>query len=428
MRWSDTVRLVARTIGRRLVRTALTGLGVALGSGLLVALVTISSTADTNVISRLSHGGPVTAIKVAAALPEPDQLDSDSLQTRGVHFIDDQSLAAIRHSRYVQSVVPVLTSEVLAIPPAGDSMFGIMIGTDLSQLGNLPVTILAGRMPANDSMTEVAVGSSYLDHLHLVPAQARKVVGTQLLMASPKREPIGTVRFRGRWIKETIVGVVAQQVADGDFIVPIQQTRQAQQWAASGLPDPDFPLLASQYTGLIVVATTLDHVHDVRVEIDNLGYATSAPEHLIATVQRYLHVVDIVLGGIGTVALIIASLSIAGTLLAAVHERRREIGVLKAIGARDRDVLRWFLLEAVAIGAVGGTIGSLAGIGVAEILGLVVDNYLIQQGLGSVDLTSISGIVVIGGVAGSAILALIAAAVPALLAARLPAREAVAGE
>jgi ABC-type antimicrobial peptide transport system permease subunit len=426
--WSDTITLVARTIARRLVRTLLTGLGVALGSGLLVALVTISSTADTNVIGRLSHGGPVTAIKVAAAMPEPDQLDSDSFQSRGLHYIDDHTVSTIRHSRYVQSVVPVMTSEVLAVPPKGDPIFGLMVGTDLSQLGNLPITILAGRMPAAGSMTELAVSSSYLDHFHLAPAQAPSVLGTQVVLASPKREPDNQVRFRGRWIKATIVGVVAQQVADGDFIVPIQQTRLARQWAVSGLPDPDFPLLASQYTGLIVVATTLDHVHDVRTEIDDLGYATSAPEHLIATVQRYLHVVDIVLGGIGTVALIIASLSIAGTLLTAVHERRREIGVLKAIGARDRDVLRWFLLEAAAIGIAGGIVGSLAGIAVAEALGLVVNNYLIQQGLGGVDLTSISGVVVLGGVAGSALLALIAAAVPARIAANLPAREAVAGE
>ncbi len=428
MSWSDTVTLVFRTVGRRAVRTLLTGLGVALGSGLLVALVTISSAADTNVISRLSHGGPVTAIKVAAAVPQPDQLDSDSFQSRGIHYLDDQSVAVIRRSRYVQSVVPVMTSEVLAVPPKGDPIFGLMVGTDLGQLGNLPITILAGRMPSPDSMTEVAVASSYLDHFHLAPAQAPSVLGTQLALASPRRESSGQVRFRGRWFRATIVGVVAQQVADGDFIVPIEQTRLAREWAVSGLPDPDFPLLASQYTGLIVVATTLDHVHDVRAEINDLGYATSAPEHLIATVQRYLHVVDIVLGGIGTVALVIASLSIAGTLLAAVHERRREIGVLKAIGARDRDVLRWFLLEALVVGVIGGIAGSIAGIGVAELLGLGVNNYLVRQGLGGVDLTSISGLVVLGGVAGSALLALIAAAAPALIAARLPAREAVAGE
>jgi ABC-type antimicrobial peptide transport system permease subunit len=425
--WSDTLKLVSRSIRRRAARSALTGLGVALGSGLLVALVTVSNTADTNVISRLSHGGPVTAIKVAAAAPRPDQLDSDSLQTRGIHFLDDQTVAAIRHSRYVQSVVPVMTSEVLAVSPNGDEYFGLLIGTDLSQTGNLPITPLAGRMPSPSSLTEVAVSSSYLDHLHVDPSKASSVLGMQLELGTPRRES-GGVRFRARWIKATIVGVVAQQVAEGDFVVPIKQTTLARQWAIGGEPDPDFPLLGSQYTGLIVVATTLDKVHEVRVEIDDLGYATSAPEHLIATVQRYLHVVDIVLGGIGTVALIIAVLSIAGTLVTAIHERRRDIGVLKAIGARDRDVLRWFLLEALAVGVAGGVVGSLAGVGVAELLGLVVNGYLVQQGLGGVDLTAISGIVVFGGIFGSAVLALLAAAVPALIAARLPAREAVAGE
>jgi ABC-type antimicrobial peptide transport system permease subunit len=428
VRWADTLRLAFRSTRRRGARVTLTGLGVALGSGLLVALVTISNGADTNVISRLSHGGPVAAIKVAAALPKPSQLDSDSLQSGDIHLLDDQSVAAIRRSPYVSSVVPLMTSEVLSVPPGADPTFGLMIGTDMTQVGNLPITVLAGRMPGPFSLTEVAISSSYLDHLHVSPANASSVLGMELELATPRRETGTQPGFRGRWIRTTIVGVVAQQVSDGDFIVPIKQTQLARQWALTGAPDPDFPLLASQYTGLVVVATSLDRVHDVRAEIDGLGYATSAPEHLVATVQRYLHVVDIVLGGIGTVALIIATLSIAGTLLTAVQERRREIGVLKAIGARDRDVLRWFLVEAFAVGFGGGIIGSLAGIAVAELLGLAVNDYLVRQGLGGIDLSAISGTIAVGGVLGAVLLALLAAAVPAVMASRISPREAVAGE
>lgn len=424
----DTFGLAVTSIRRRSVRAALTGLGVALGSGLLVALGTISSTADTNVINRLSHGGPVTAIRVAAAAPKPNQLDSDSFQSSDIHLLDDSSVATIRRSPYVSSVVPVMTSEAFAMPARGDSFFGMMIGIDLKQLDNLPITILAGRMPTPDSLTEVAVGSSYLDHLQLQPAQAPSVLGTEVELGAPRRDIGGHEGFRARWIRLTIVGVVAQQVADGDFIVPIKQTELARQWALGGAPDPDFPLLASQYTGLVVIASSLDQVHTVRTEISALGYATSAPEHLIATVQRYLQVVDIVLGGIGSVALLIAALNIATTLATAVHERRRDIGVLKAIGARDSDVLRWFLLEALMVGAVGGTIGSIAGVGVAEVLGLGVNNYLVAQGLGGVDLSTISPRIVLLGVLGSSLVALVAAAIPALLAARVPAREAVASE
>jgi macrolide transport system ATP-binding/permease protein len=184
-------------------------------------------------------------------------------------------------------------------------------------------------------------------------------------------------------------------------------------------------LPATQYSGVIVVAASLDDVHTVRAEITTLGYSTSAPEHLVATVQRYLHVVDIVLGSIGLIALTIAALGIANALLAAVRERRREIGVLKAIGARDRDVLRWFLAEALFSGVVGGVLGTAAGLGAVAATGTIVNDYLLQQGLSGIDLGGVPLVTAAIGVGGSALLALLAAAWPALRAARLPAREAV---
>src|SRR5207253_6977462 len=113
----------------------------------------------------------------------------------------------------------------------------------------------------------------------------------------------------------------------------------------------------------------------------DIGYSTSAPENLVATVQRYVRVVQIVLSGIGAIALVIASLGIGNALLAAVRERRREIGVLKAIGARDRDVLRVFLLEAAALGCIGGVLGTALGVAIARIVGAVVNGYLTSQGL-----------------------------------------------
>ena len=138
-----------------------------------------------------------------------------------------------------------------------------------------------------------------------------------------------------------------------------------------------------------------------------------------------LHVVDIVLGGIGTVALVIAVLGIANALFAAVRERHREIGVLKAIGARDRDVLRWFELEALLVGATGGLLGGALGLGVAAVVGGVVNGYLVAQGLEGIDLGSIPWGLGLLGMGGSMLLAVLAGALPALRAARLPARDAV---
>jgi len=428
MRWSDTLSLAIRSLRRRLGRAAITGLGVALGSGLLVALGTISSAADTNVIGRLSRGGPIAAIKVAAARPQPDQLDSDTFKSGAMHLLDDAALSAIRRAAHVTSLVPVMTSEALVIAPGTDVFFGTMVGTDLLRAPDLPITLTAGRLPAAGSLTEAAVTGSYLDHVHVGELHAAQVIGSEIELAAPRLQANSPVRIRGRWTKVRIVGVVAQQVGDGDILVPLRQTELAREWAVGGAGDPDFPLLASPYTGMVAVASSLDNVHAVRAEIAALGYATSSPEHLVASVKRYLHVVDIVLGGIGVVAISIAALDIASSMLAAVHERRREIGVLKAIGGRNTDVLRWFLLEATLLGLVGGTVGSVAGVGIAEAVGLAVNHYLTTQDLGSVDLTVIPTAILVGGILGATLLAIIAGVIPALLAARLPAREAVAAE
>jgi macrolide transport system ATP-binding/permease protein len=167
-------------------------------------------------------------------------------------------------------------------------------------------------------------------------------------------------------------------------------------------------------------------VPKVRNQITAIGYSTSAPENLIASVRRYLHVVEIVLTAVGAIALAIAALGITNAMLAAVRERRREIGVLKAIGARDKDVLRIFLVEAGVLGLLGGLLGTTTGMLLARAVGQVVNGYLTTQGLAGVQL-ALPLSVIAAGIAGSTGLALVGGALPALRAARLPARDAVGG-
>ncbi|HEY0409851.1 MAG TPA: ABC transporter permease, partial [Candidatus Dormibacteraeota bacterium] len=399
-----------------------------------------AGTADSRIINELGRGGPASAIRVVAAEPDPSAPDTDQLRTGRPRDLDEAALRAIRRAPDVASVEGLLQTpvEVVALPPlrglrtgAGGSQRPTpfednLVGADLSRPRDLPVTILAGRLPATHSLTEVAVTLGYLDRLTIDVDRPEAVLGTEIEFGAPQVESGSTVRLRGRWFRARVVGVVAQQVGDGDFLVPLDQTRLARTWELGGGQDPDGSRLpTSPYSGLIVVAATLDQVHTVRASITVLGYATSAPEHLVASVLKYLHVVDIVLGGIGTIALVIALLGIANALFAAVRERHREIGVLKAIGARDRDVLRWFELEALLVGAAGGVLGAGLGLAVAAVVGGVVNGYLVAQGLQGIDLGSIPWRLGVLGVAGSMLLAVLAGALPALRAARLPARDAV---
>jgi ABC-type antimicrobial peptide transport system permease subunit len=431
MSWRDALSMALASVSRRFGRTALTVLAVALASALLVALATMVITANSRVIRQVSKGGPITAVKVLAAEAAAGQLETDSLRPAAPRDLTEADRSRIQELPGVTSTAGVLTAEVLVIPPFAPGVphriFEHAVGVDVTEAPDLPISVLAGRLPTAGSLSEVAVTQGYLDRMKLDADRPGQVLGTTIMMGSPQvyRQLGGVLDYRGRWVVLRIVGVVAQDAAAGEFVVPIEQTRADRTWALGGVSDGDrFTLPTSEYSGLVVVADSLDDVHRVRASVDELGYATSAPEQLVANLRRYLHVVDIVLGGIASIALVIASLGITNALLAAVRERRREIGVLKAIGARDRDVMRWFLLEAALIGAAGGTLGTALGVAVAFVVGLVVNGYLTAQGLEGVRLVA-PALVVGAGILGATALAVVAGAVPAHRAARLPAREAV---
>jgi ABC-type antimicrobial peptide transport system permease subunit len=467
VKWRDAASMAATSIRRRFGRSVLTVAAVALAATLLTALVTIAGTARTKVLSELSKGGPLSGITVAAAEADPSQVDTDDPRPGPPKDLDDPIRAKITALPAVKTVLPIVASVVNVIvpePPANADVLSrlpplpstvapttssppfstvpratvpglrnpdpfpeTIVGIDLERASLMPITILTGRLPVPHSLTEVAVTQGYLTRMGLTKPQAAAVVGTEVQFGAPRvfTDSGQPRRFRSRWVRATIVGVVAQETAPGQFVVSLEQARAARAWTSSGSAvEGRLQIPTSDYSGLFVIANDLEKVNEVRREITELGYSTSAPENLVASVQRYLRVVEIVLGAIGAIALVIASLGICNALLAAVRERRREIGVLKAIGARDRDVLRLFLVEAGVLGLVGGLAGTLGGLAVAAVVATVVNRYLESQSLQQIE-AQLSWWIVAAGVLGAAVLALVAGAIPAARAARLPAREAV---
>ena len=439
MRWRDSIGLAVRTVRGRPGRAVLTVMAVALAASLLTALLTISTTAETRVLDQLSTGGPLAGIKVAAAAPDPTQIDQDNAKPGKPKALDEAALRKIESLPNVRAVVPVVSAPMLVLSSTRTTegkrlspFFDHVVGVDMTKINQLPITLVAGLLPAQGSQSQVAVTEGYLERLGLTRLQAPRVLGTTVVVASPRMVTDGgETHYQGRWTKMSIVGVVAQDAGDGQFVTTTTVVDQARAWSESGedhgkfLADDSHGIL-SPYAGLFVIARGLDNVAKVRLEITSVGYSTSAPENLIATVRRYLRVVEIVLSAVGLIALLVAALGISNAMLAAVRERRREIGVLKAIGARDRDVYRTFLLEAATLGLLGGALGTFVGWMIALVVGAVVNEYLAQQRLVGVHL-SLPFWVVAGVLVGSTLLALAAGTLPAARAARMPAREAVSG-
>ena len=437
MSWADAFRLAARSVLRRPGRVALTVVAVALAAALFTAMLTMASTAQGRVLNQLAKGGPLAGIQVAAAAPDLSQLGSDNPNQGAPKPIDQVAVDRIARLRGVDFVLPIVTAQTLVVWPGhtstdnrdggpGSFVFDQMVGVDLAHITNVPVTLSAGRFPSPGSTTEIDVTPVLLARYGIPSKRAARSVGSVVELGAARgfQGADGSPVFRGRWTKATIVGIVTQQATSGGILASLSLTRAGHDWTASGDPSVDGDANRSPYAGLFVVAKGLDAVPSVRAAIEGVGYSTSAPENLIASVERYVRVVEIVLAGIGVIALAIASLGIANALLAAVRERRREIGILKAVGARDRDVLRSFLIEAGVMGAVGGLFGTVLGLSLARIVAAIVNGYLTSQGLAGVRVATPVTLGV-ATIVGATLLALVAGWVPARRAARLPAREAV---
>jgi ABC-type antimicrobial peptide transport system permease subunit len=158
MTWTDSLGLATRSLRRRPGRALLTILAVALGTTLLVALGSVASTAGSRIVSKLSNGGPGTAIKVAASQADADQAYTDDLRATGSKPISDSTIATLRRSPQIATVIPVMASQVLVVPPPfgskaastkGPLAFGsTMVGVDCGRRTTCPSLCSPAACPA----------------------------------------------------------------------------------------------------------------------------------------------------------------------------------------------------------------------------------------------------------------------------------------
>jgi putative ABC transport system permease protein len=142
-------------------------------------------------------------------------------------------------------------------------------------------------------------------------------------------------------------------------------------------------------------------------------FEVSTPEALLATVNQILTGVQLFIVLIASIAIIIGAIGIVNTMMTSVMERRKEIGIMKAIGARNSDIFLQFFIEAGMLGMIGGVVGIIAGVMIGY-LGTLGINYF----LGSQTSPSINFILVIATLAGSFIIGSAAGIAPAMKAAR----------
>ena len=193
--------------------------------------------------------------------------------------------------------------------------------------------------------------------------------------------------------------------------------------------------IKDEYDLIVAKVENKDELEDVAAEIERRlrkdrnekigeeSFSVETPLQALEAVNSILGIVNIIVVGIAMISLFVGGVGIANTMYTSVVERTREIGIMKAVGAKNKDVLMIFLIEAGLLGLVGGIIGALIGLGIA--LGA---SAAANQALGA-DLVkvAISYPLLLGAVAFSFSVGVISGILPAIQASKLKVVDALRG-
>jgi putative ABC transport system permease protein len=160
-------------------------------------------------------------------------------------------------------------------------------------------------------------------------------------------------------------------------------------------------------------------IQTVEGAIKKLGFNTFSILDATRSLRRFFTVLDLFLGIFGSLALAVASIGIVNTLVMAILERRREIGILKAIGASDIDVKKLFFAEAGVMGAFGGALGVALGWAIGRVINLGTNIYLRRQDMAPEQIWFVPWWLVGGAIAFAIVVSLLSGLYPAARAARL---------
>ena len=456
MRTRDLSELAVRNLREAVLRNSLTTLGVAVGVASLVAMLSLGVGLQTLASQRLTRSGLFDAVFVTSQRnfrgprqPPPP----DSVAKRESRALDDDALQQLSKLSNVTEVYPQIrfitdvrfadkseSTSVLGLPDSSRSsgtfegMTGAYFSSPTADEAILQIEfakLLADQPPSlvGRDLTlryaERAALSKYADDEALLDA----------MMGSAKPGGIspGGISIVPREKILRIVGITESDPSAGvggfggaRVYLPLKTAEQLHvaqpddlQAFLSGNP------AKTSYMAMTVRVRSPKDVPQVEAAIKQLGFATFSLLDATKSLRLVFTVFDLFLGLFGSLALTVASLGIINTLVMAILERRREIGILKALGATDRDVRSLFFAEAGAMGLFGGVFGVALGwlIGSALTWGTTI--YLHRQNLPGVKISYVPWWLALSAIGFAIIVSLIAGLYPASRAARLNPVEAL---
>ena len=440
MKPRDLSDLALRNLREAILRNVLTTLGVAVGVASLVAMLSLGVGLQQLASRRLSQSGlfdtifvtPKNSFRgVGRARPEmesdkpPRPLDEgarkefEKLPNVIEVFPQIRFFTEVRFNNKPYATVVAGLPESSRNSGAFDGMQGNFFSSPTAEEAILQIEFAKDLSDKPASLLGQAITLRYAER------QAIPAAGDSSSAPSEASEGFSVVP---KELKLKIIGVVETEPAAGyggygnaRLLMPLDTASTLRAAQVNDLRDIVRGSTANKVTfpSLSVRASSPSKVEALEASIKSMGFNAFSLLDASKSLRTFFSVFDLLLGIFGSLALAVATLGIVNTLVMAILERRREIGVLKALGAADADVQQLFFVEAGVMGLFGGFLGVFFGWALGRAITFGTNVYLKRQALNPIELSSVPWWLILAGIVFAVLVSLVAGLYPASRAAKL---------
>ncbi|RLT35620.1 MAG: ABC transporter permease [Chloroflexi bacterium] len=370
----DSLRVAYDALTAHLLRTILAMLGLIIGVGAVIALLAVGRGSQDDVARNIaSLGTNLLTITPGASSQGVVRAAAGSRPT--LTYEDAQAIATPGQADFVADVSVEQVIGVQIVVPGGGNLSTRAIGTT----DRYPV-VRSTPLTEGDFFTDEQVRSSALVVV-LGSSIAQQLFGNDSAVGQPVRISLGRTG-----VTFNVIGVMASRGGtalgnvDDRVLVPITTMSKAlvRFRAPGGTFVSSIQVQASSPEEMALAAASIGELLRQRHKVTEDDFLVQSQQDALDAASSVARTQSFLLGSIAGISLVVGGIGIMNTMLVSVTERTREIGIRRAVGARRRDILMQFLVEAVLVCCVGGLLGAATGIGISllidgrEVLGQVM--------------------------------------------------------
>ncbi len=350
--WLELFPLALSRLAAARLRALLTMLGVIIGVGAIVALVSVAQGA-TSGITSLIEGLGTNLISISPGANRFGFVRGAAGSANTLTLADTDAVAALEGVDQVAPTVGTVAVVVSGSHNTTTSISGVTPAFQKVRAYDIWRGSFISEAEDRAGLRVAVVGSATADALKL----DLNAVGSQIL--------VGGVPFR-------VVGVLQPKgILDDQVMIPLSAMRNyfvagdyVQSISVSALHPDTIPLTKVRISNLLRAR------HGIATGVES-DFTVVDQAQLLSAFGTITGFLSLLLAGIASISLLVGGIGIMNIMLVSVRERTREIGIRKAVGARERDILLQFLIEALVLSLAGGLFGIVFGVGASAAIGAI---------------------------------------------------------